>query len=411
MKVLVAHPFQQHSFRTAAALKSTSSLYKYATTVYLKKGTMTYLLSRVLKGDNLRRTLGRRTEELDDEDVVVFSEWANLLLLFLQRVDKKRCIYNWWYQKTIDLFNRQLYRYVKNKQIDAVIVYDTVAKSFLELVKQKQLNTKVIIDMSAPNALYMKCIFERELQNVASEDAAIDISNKYFTKKCIAAQIELQEADAFLVASEFTRESLVWGHVNPHCIYKCTYGVYEKNIASIAKSKEKIRCCFIGKVSLQKGAYSLFHIIDNVNRSDLEFHFYGSYSKESEYYKRYCDRCVFHGHIPHSNMLEELEKNDIVIFPSLADGFGFSVTEALLRKNIAICSKNAGVSELIVDGENGFTYSIGEEDKVISFLCGITRQELSILQEKAPESLRKYTWDEYNEQVNFAVNRVVNIQN
>ena len=406
VKIIVAHPFQQHSFKTARALKKNNNLYKYVTTVYLKKGTITYWLSKVLKGDNLRRTLGRKTEELSDNEVVVFSEWANLLLLFLQRVDKNRNLYNWWYQKTINIFNRSLFKYVKKEEIDAVIVYDTVSNKLVELVKKHKLKTKVIIDMSAPNALFMKQIFEDELHNMSSKDAVLDVSSKYFVRKCIAAKKELDYADAFLVASEFTRKSLEWWHINPNNIYKCTYGVYEEHKESIKKDKGVIRCCFVGKISLQKGAYRLFKIIDSVERSDMEFHFYGSYSKDNEYYKKYRDRCIFHGHVPHSKMLDELEKNDIIIFPSLADGFGFSVTEALLRQNIAICSKNAGVSELIIDGETGFSYSIGEENSVVSFLRSVSRDKLSIMQEKAPDSLKKYTWDKYSEQVNNAVNKV-----
>ena len=90
MNIIVAHPFQQHSFKTANALKSEGNLFKYVTTVYLKKGTLTYFLAqKVLKGDNLKRVSGRKTEALDDIEVVTLSEWANLILLALQRINKK----------------------------------------------------------------------------------------------------------------------------------------------------------------------------------------------------------------------------------------------------------------------------------------------------------------------------------
>lgn len=37
MKVIVAHPGQQHSYKTAVGLKEFNQLYKYITTVYMKK--------------------------------------------------------------------------------------------------------------------------------------------------------------------------------------------------------------------------------------------------------------------------------------------------------------------------------------------------------------------------------------
>ena len=114
MRIMVAHPFQQHSFKTAIALKESNSLFKYATTVYFKRGTLTFLLSKLLKGDNLKRLLGRRTEKLDDDDVVVLSEWTNLILLLLQRVDNKKSIYNYWYKKTIKKFNTHLFNCTKS---------------------------------------------------------------------------------------------------------------------------------------------------------------------------------------------------------------------------------------------------------------------------------------------------------
>ena len=206
--------------------------------------------------------------------------------------------------------------------------------------------------MSAPNAVFMKYIFESELKKTTFLFNRKDLFNDYFENKCVAAQVEIKNADAFLVASDFCKDSLLWAGVCPSKIYKCIYGVYGKNISVMNKKTNIIRCCFMGKVSFSKGAHALFNIINLVNRPDIEFHFYGSYDKEAEYYRKYSKRCIFHGHIPHTDMLRELETNDIVLFPSLADGFGFSVAEGLMRNNIAICSKNAGVSELIIDGVN-----------------------------------------------------------
>lgn len=407
MNIIVAHPFQQHSFKTANALKSEGNLFKYVTTVYLKKGTLTYFLAqKVLKGDNLKRVSGRKTEALDDIEVVTLSEWANLILLALQRINKK--YYDAWYWKTIDIFNHKLFRYVKNSKVDAVIVYDTVSSRFIELVKKAGLDVKIIIDMSAPNALYMRHVFQKEAKEMKDDTDFQYVESDYFLRKCLAAQNEIEQADAFLVASSFTKESLEWSNVESSKIFKCTYGVFEKEGEGFKKDIKIIRCCFVGKVSLEKGAYRFFEMIDRIHREDMEFHFYGAYERNSSYYRKYHRRCVFHGHIPHIMMLEEFEKTDIIIFPSFADGFGFSVTEALLRGNIAICSKNAGVSELIVDGVNGFTYEPGkEEEKVIRFLDGIDRRKLTEMQGNASQSLNGYTWDKYNQQVNDAVNHIV----
>ena len=73
MKVIVAHPGRQHSFRVAKSLKVGGMLFKYATTVYNKE---TSVLMRVLKlflnMDNYDRAQRRKCADLKDEDVIQF---------------------------------------------------------------------------------------------------------------------------------------------------------------------------------------------------------------------------------------------------------------------------------------------------------------------------------------------------
>ena len=398
MKIVVAHPFQQHSFKTAAAIKEAEKLYKYLTTVYYKKKTITYILSKFFSRENLSRVKGRRTELLDDNDVKIVNEWAGLFLLLLQRIDKSKYIYNWWYKITLNIFNRNLLKFIKKNSIDIVIVYDTLASKFIEKLKKENISCKVILDMSAPNANYMNYIFSKE-KKMISKDFLIEATkadDEYFQYKCKAASIELKYADVFLVASDFSAKSLLWEGILPSKIYKCVYGIWKDNYMCNFKTGDKIKCCFIGKVSIEKGAHHLFNVINKLTRTDLEFHFYGFYDKNAAYYKKYKSHCLFHGHISHDRMLEELKSMDIVIFPSLADGFGLSVIEGLLNNCIVICSKNAGASELVVDNYNGYTYSYFDEERLLYILENLSVKQIREMQKNTPNSLVGYTWKSYN---------------
>ena len=50
MKIIVAHPEQQHSYRLATALEKQGILQSYITTVYYNKYNLTWLASRILSG-------------------------------------------------------------------------------------------------------------------------------------------------------------------------------------------------------------------------------------------------------------------------------------------------------------------------------------------------------------------------
>jgi len=51
--------------------------------------------------------------------------------------------------------------------------------------------------------------------------------------------------------------------------------------------------------------------------------------------------------------LERLQTSDIFVFPSIEDGFGFVVAEAMACGLPVITTKNTGASDLILPGENG----------------------------------------------------------
>ena len=79
MKILVAHPAQQHSYRLATALKNAGILCKYATTVYYKRGSFTAMAAKGLKGQFRTKAENRRSPDLDDRQVVQFCEIEGLL--------------------------------------------------------------------------------------------------------------------------------------------------------------------------------------------------------------------------------------------------------------------------------------------------------------------------------------------
>ncbi|HAP9387250.1 TPA: hypothetical protein IWJ28_002681, partial [Enterococcus faecium] len=57
-KFVVAHPAQQHSYKIAEALIEKEMLFKYITSVYLKKGSILNKLLNIIPGENKLRAKG-----------------------------------------------------------------------------------------------------------------------------------------------------------------------------------------------------------------------------------------------------------------------------------------------------------------------------------------------------------------
>ena len=60
------------------------------------------------------------------------------------------------------------------------------------------------------------------------------------------------------------------------------------------------------------------------------------------------------GPMPHDKVLQEMRKADVFIFPSLFEGFGMVITEAMSQGTPVIATDRTCAVDLIKNGENGW---------------------------------------------------------
>ena len=93
MKVLLAHPAQQHSYQLATGLEKSGILHTYVTTVYYKKGNCTYLTALMLKGAFKKRAEYRVCNSIDQHKVKQYCEIPGLLKLLSLNIKPFRKYY------------------------------------------------------------------------------------------------------------------------------------------------------------------------------------------------------------------------------------------------------------------------------------------------------------------------------
>ncbi|MGC8599935.1 MAG: glycosyltransferase family 4 protein [Nitrososphaeria archaeon] len=72
------------------------------------------------------------------------------------------------------------------------------------------------------------------------------------------------------------------------------------------------------------------------------------------------DKVIFAGYLNEEELFAIYKASDVVVLPSKLEGFGLTVCEGWRYRKPAVVSSGAGVSELILDGVNGYKFEAGD---------------------------------------------------
>jgi glycosyltransferase involved in cell wall biosynthesis len=74
------------------------------------------------------------------------------------------------------------------------------------------------------------------------------------------------------------------------------------------------------------------------------------------------------GNLDHRALFRRYQEADLLVFPTVCDGFGMVVTEALANGLPVLTTTSAGAADMIRDGENGWVIPPSDEDALAAAL-------------------------------------------
>lgn len=339
-KVIVIHPDRQHSLQTAFVLQKEGLLYKYFTTVYLKKYSLSSFFATLVPGNIKKKFLKHKLEGLDDSKVHMFCQKRMLFLSLVSHFLSEETISK-FRLRIIRAFNNKCLAYCLRNKFDVLISYDTLSGSAFKELKNQ--GVKLILDMSAPCFKEMHHNFQLDVSRHRDDSKVLELfleskKAKMNLEKC---QEELNTYDYFLVASTYTRDTLVKNNIDESKILVAPYGLTH-NVCPQKKEHEGFSCTFVGSVTQQKGCHYIFRIAEKMPH--ITFNLVGAYDNS---YSNVPTNCKLYGYLAFKEIENVLQKTDLFLFLSLADGFGFAATEAMSYGIPVVCSKYAGVRDLV----------------------------------------------------------------
>lgn len=215
---------------------------------------------------------------------------------------------------------------------------------------------------------------------------------------------EVASVDVLLVPSRFVAESYQAHGIFPKKLVVEPYGTDLSRFQPGPRPDDNIfRVVCVSQISPRKGHIDLIAAWESLNLPQAELVLIGAMTPEMERVlasKRHL--FSYRGRIPHAELSREFHRADVVVLPSIEDGFSYVPLEAMACGIPVIVSSNAGVSELIREGETGFVVPIRSPGVIAERIQALyeCRERCTSMGQTASNMIRSgHSWSDYAERV------------
>lgn len=211
---------------------------------------------------------------------------------------------------------------------------------------------------------------------------------------------EAETAGRVVANSRFTRSSLLDAGVPADKVVAVPLGLPPPQPEAFTREGRggPLKIVYAGTVALHKGFHYLQRAMLALNSPHLSLDVYGPVRVKRSALA-VADHIHFHGAVSADRLARAYREADLLVFPTLCDGFGQVVAEALSWGVPVICSENSGAADFIRDGENGYRVRAADVQALTDALarCLDERGKLPAMREAAVRTVREWTWGHFRE--------------
>lgn len=209
---------------------------------------------------------------------------------------------------------------------------------------------------------------------------------------------ERRLADAILCASTFTKRSLIEAGVGPEKVFVEPYGVDQTVFAPSKQKFSKFSVVWASSYTQTKGIGYLLEALAREPVPGIELVLAG-YPYGTDAVALYSDRVRVRrlGHISRNKLGQAMGRCHAHVFPTLIEGFGRNIIEAMASGLPVITTPNCAGPDLIEHGVTGFIIPIRDVDAICEKLAWIhdNPQEAAEMGERARERVSSLTQADY----------------
>ncbi len=356
MKILLSHPTLNANAKALVnGFLRQKSLYQLYTAVAVYPGQFLYVLSKIeLFKDFKRRQLNPLWQPFTKSRA--FYELGRLLASkvkingLIAHEKGVFCIDNVYHEH--DIWVAKNLKNANKKGLEAVYAYEDGALATFK--KAKALGIQCVYDLPIGYWKSSRLLLQAELDcNPAWSSTLTGFKDS--AEKLARKDEELALADVIFVASSFTKKTLEDYSGKLPEIRVIPYGfpdvIFDRTYLPLVDRKLKV--LFVGGLSQRKGLSYLFEAVEGF-ANEVTLTVVG---------KKAVDDCrvlnealgthTWIPSLPHNEILDCMRNHDVLVFPSLFEGFGLVITEAMSQGTPVITTERTAGPDLIsasIDG-------------------------------------------------------------
>jgi glycosyltransferase involved in cell wall biosynthesis len=291
-------------------------------------------------------------------------------------------------------------------------LYGFEYSSLAAFLRARELGIRTVYELPAPEPRFVQNILDRELEGLPELRTKYHLYTAEREERRIARRrAEWAAAGTRVCASRFSRDSYAAAGLDVSQMHVIPYGTPEPvslDVAARGGNRPDQPPVFLwaGTFGMRKGAHYLLaawrkHSLGRHARLRV----FGRVELPHNLLHPKPDGIEWMGSIPRDQLMIEYQKADLLLFPTLCDGFGLVATEAWSSGLPVLTTNRAGAADLLKDRVNGLLIPHGDEDAIAGALdwALVHRKELTLQREAARETALRWQWADYRRALRAAI--------
>ncbi|OMP31777.1 glycosyltransferase family 4 protein [Mangrovimonas sp. DI 80] len=398
-KILLSHSGKQHSYQVARAMENLGVLDTFYTSSYVKQS---WLQAYFLRSGNdyfTRRFISGVVGPKVNANWRFEVKEIVLRKLFGKIKKTQDAVYARDVQFDKYVAKQIKKRYENGTISEGSIFWGFQGSCYFSLIAAREAGMITVIELATAHVIAARRILgeEKELHS----EWADSIDNLYFPADYEERLVrEPHLADYVVAASEFTKSTLEEVGILPDKVIYLPLGVDTDSVEGKSESvlSKPIKLLYAGTVTQRKGIKYLLNALQDFDEKDIELHIYGHVQGSGEAFKTYSNKVKYHGAVSQKELFKLYKNFDFLVLPSVFEGFGLVIVEAMAAGVPVITTKHTFGAELIENKRNGFLVeirSVEDLKEIFDYILKLNDDKYELLSKEAKKALSQVTWKNY----------------